>query len=652
MLLFDVGWLAFFRTVSQILTAGIAITAFSLLLYALTFNLRDRVTRSFALILGCVVVAFTADALGSTVSGSWQIAFWLKAQWIGIIFLPAAYLHFSDALLATTGRPSRWRRLWAVRFCYLASFVFLLALPGGLLVGPAVTNQPPAPYLQRTLFTDIFILYYVGVMSLAMANFVRAYLRTRTATSRRRMAYLIAGGAAPALGTFPFLLFSINFSARHTLLFWVLAAFSNLILGGLIVVMAYSVAFFGVPWPDRVVKARLFKWLMRGPATASITLALVTIVRRTGELYGQSYTALVPIIMVGTILLCEYVITLFAPFWQGVLFYGKDQPELTQLHSLEDRLLSRNDLGQFLEMVLAALCDRLQAPGAFVAALNGHGLELVVTTGKNPALEDEIAPAQLYQLMSQDEDMPELFQWGDDYLIPLVDERSDLEDGRRLLGVLGISSIGHQTLEEEQVQALGGMTQRVLMALRDRRAQKEILRSLQTLSPQVELIQRMRAAGRYESVDEMAGEEWDNLARQDMTQWVKDALAHYWGGPKLTESPLLNLQVVKEAAESHEGNTANALRAILREAIERVRPEGERRFTGEWILYNILEMKFLEGRKVREVALRLAMSEADLYRKQRVAIEAVVHEIQDMEIQARQRQTGGVQSLPENANHG
>ena len=37
-------------TVNQILTAGIAITAFSLFLYALSFNLRDRVARSFATI--------------------------------------------------------------------------------------------------------------------------------------------------------------------------------------------------------------------------------------------------------------------------------------------------------------------------------------------------------------------------------------------------------------------------------------------------------------------------------------------------------------------------------------------------------------------------------------------------------------------------
>jgi hypothetical protein len=42
-------------------------------------------------------------------------------------------------------------------------------------------------------------------------------------------------------------------------------------------------------------------------------------------------------------------------------------------------------------------------------------------------------------------------------------------------------------------------------------------------------------------------------------------------------------------------------------------------------------MKFLEGRKVREIALRLALSEADLYRKQRVAVEAVARAILEME---------------------
>jgi hypothetical protein len=91
---------------------------------------------------------------------------------------------------------------------------------------------------------------------------------------------------------------------------------------------------------------------------------------------------------------------------------------------------------------------------------------------------------------------------------------------------------------------------------------------------------------------------------------------------------------VQEALAEHDGNQANALRAVLRDAIQHVRPEGERRFTGEWILYNILEMKFLEGKKVREIALRLAMSEADLYRKQRIAVEAVAKSILEMEADA------------------
>jgi hypothetical protein len=143
------------------------------------------------------------------------------------------------------------------------------------------------------------------------------------------------------------------------------------------------------------------------------------------------------------------------------------------------------------------------------------------------------------------------------------------------------------------------------------------------------MFQRLRAVGRYDSKTTMLQEVLP--PESDLASWVKDALTHYWGGPKLTQSPLLQLQVVQQIAREHNDNPANALRAILRQAVDSVRPEGERRFTGEWILFNILEMKFIEGRKVREVATRLAMSEADLYRKQRVAIEEVGRSLLEME---------------------
>ena len=52
-------------------------------------------------------------------------------------------------------------------------------------------------------------------------------------------------------------------------------------------------------------------------------------------------------------------------------------------------------------------------------------------------------------------------------------------------------------------------------------------------------------------------------------------------------------------------------------------------------------MKFLQGRKVRDVAMRLAMSEADLYRKQRIAIEEVARGVTQMEREVVASELGG-----------
>src|SRR5512138_3477153 len=103
------GLLVGLKTINNILTAGIAITAFSLFLYALSFNLRDRVARSFAIILLCVVMVFTSEALETSSTSPLLINLFLRLEWFGIIFLPPAYLHLSEALLVTTGRPSRGR---------------------------------------------------------------------------------------------------------------------------------------------------------------------------------------------------------------------------------------------------------------------------------------------------------------------------------------------------------------------------------------------------------------------------------------------------------------------------------------------------------------------------------------------------------------
>ena len=626
------GLLAILKTLNQIITAGVAITAFSLLLYALPLNLRDRVVRSFALILLCLVTVFTAKAISSTTTANEEIEWWLRLQWVGLIFLPPTYLHFSDALLATTGKPSKGKRRWAIRLTYVFSTGILVLLITSSLVGPVNITNLPAPHLTRTPLTDLFTIYYGAIMVMACFNFGRAYQRTITRTNRRRMFYLLAGATAPAIGSYPYLLYSSSLFAHHPILFWLLALLSSLVVGVLLVVMAYVVAFFGVPWPDRVVKSRLFKWLMRGPVTASIVLGITTIVRRAGAIFNVTYSEFVPIAMVGFILLMEYMITLFAPLWESLLFYGNDRNDLSNLRSLEDHLLTSHDLRQFLEVVISMVCDRVQSKSAFVAALKENDLELIVTIGDGRLAKELQAPQELLESISQNGDSKDLFKWGNNYLLPLFDRSNPEED--LLLGLLGFAWDGSKSLSDEEWKDLSVLAQRASQALHDWRLQQNVLLSLKALNPQVALIQELRAAGRYDNPDAQLGK--STSPSEDIVTWVKEALTHYWGGPKLTGSPLMRLQVVKDALESHEGNDANALRSILRKAIEQVRPVGERRFTAEWILYNILEMKFMQGKKVREIALRLAMSEADLYRKQRVAIEVVAKAILEMEQETRQ----------------
>ena len=624
-------------TVNQILTAGIAITAFSLFLYALSFNLRDRVARSFAVILLCVVTVFTSEALESSSISPQVVDMFLRLEWFGIIFLPPAYLHLSDAILVTTGRPSRGRRRLVVRLMYFISAVFLLLLAYGYLLGPMVTDGQPAPYLQRTIWTEIFTAYYIVIMVLAWINFGRAYRRTLTRSGRRRMIYLLAGAAAPALGSFPYLLYGSSLAGNYPFLFWGMASVSNLFVGGLIIVMAYAVAFFGVSWPDRVVKSRLFKWIMRGPVTASAALAVMTIVRRIGgDLFGTVYSGAVPTVMVATVLLIEHTITLVAPLWERFIFFGRDRADLALLQNLEDRLITQNDLRQFLEAVLAAVRDHLQSPAAFVAALDGEDLSLVVATGSSPLLKDSNLSEAL-QVVTR-EGNGEEYVWGDYWLYPLHQPPETVEGSPILLGLLGVVHRPDQVILRDQRQALSLLLHRALVALQDRRLQRSVFRSLEDLRPQVDMFQRLRAVARYDSKVSLLEETLP--PESDMAEWVRDALTHYWGGPKLTQNPLLNLQIVQQAFKEHNDNPANALRSILRQAMDNVRPEGERRFTGEWILFNILEMKFVEGRKVRDVATRLAMSEADLYRKQRVGIEEVARVILEMERQTQARVNG------------
>ena len=619
----------FLELINVVLASGIVIVSSALLLYLIIYNPRNGVARSFAMLLACVLVAYFVDLALFGVEVLDTAIPWLRLQWVGIAFTPAAYLSFSNALLITTGARSRLRDV-AVRASYLLSACLLLGavFTDRIVRGGALA--PRAPHLLPGPLFPFFVLYFFVAVGWGAANVLWARRRCLTSTSRRRMAYLAATFAAPAAGVFPYLLLTGWPASTPGAALWLLLVLGNVAVGLMLVLLSYSVAFFGALTPDRVVKHRLIRFLLRGPFIATLVVVVIIVASQAEGWLGLSGRRLMLFAVVGVILLLQLGIELAKPLIDRAL-YRQDQPEIEWIQQLSNRLLTTTDLRQFLENVLTALCDLLRVRTAFVAVIDGGVPHLEVVCGPlKPGVAD--LPPEAWQPLAgtsprerQLERHGDLFVWDGYWLIPLRTQAQDV-----VIGVVGVAARSPQPdLSPEEKKGLETLLTQAGAALEDRQLQQGIFSALERIIPEIEDIQRRRGMVHYVGEQALSG---FSLEAAEFRQWVRDALSHYWGGPKLTTNPLLSLRVVERAAREHDGDAMKGLRAVLKQAIERLRPDGQRQMTApEWILYNILELKFLQGRKVREVALRLAMSESDLYRKQRIAIETVAQTLAEME---------------------
>jgi hypothetical protein len=638
-----------FELLNVVLTSGIVIFSFALLLYLLIYSRRNNVARTFAFLLGCVLVTYFVD-LALFGVGDWQAARpWLEIQWVGIAFTPAAYLNVSHALLTTTGERSKLQMI-AVRVSYAIGTLLLVAVAFSDLIvrGGSLTHRA-AHLLPGPLF-PLFTLYFTVAVSWGAANVLRARERCLTSTSRRRMSYLAATFAAPAAGVFPYLLLTGWPASTSGVVLWLVLVLGNIGVGLMLVILSYSVASFGALTPDRVVKHRLVHFLLRGPFVATLVVLIIVVTSQAEGWLGLPSRRIMLFGVVGVILLLQISIELAKPLIDRAL-YLEDREEIEWIQQLSSRLLTSTDLHQFLENVLTALCELLRVDTAFVAVVDDGEPHLEVTCGDlEPGYSDGLSfeawQASLHQVREDKNHQEEvtndgrdpadtrhlerygdLFVWNGYWLAPL----RATEDKNVILGVLGVAARAPEpNLTPEEQRGVENLLAQAAAALEDRQLQQGLFSALERIMPEIEDIQRRRSMVHY--VGDEALVEFNLVESSELREWVRDALKHYWGGPKLTTNPLMALEVVERATREQDGNAMRGLRSVLREAIERLRPEGERRMTAPaWVLYNILDLKFLQGLKVREVAKRLAMSESNLYRKQRVAIKAAAEMVAEME---------------------
>src|SRR5215210_5064950 len=108
---------------NDLLSAVVLIVAFSLLAYIALQNWHTPIARALCMLLAGVVITSGGDVLLSQAEHESTIQFVLRAQWLGIVCIPAGYIHLSDALLTYSGVLDD-RRRWMVYLGYALSAVF------------------------------------------------------------------------------------------------------------------------------------------------------------------------------------------------------------------------------------------------------------------------------------------------------------------------------------------------------------------------------------------------------------------------------------------------------------------------------------------------------------------------------------------------
>ncbi|MGB1253844.1 MAG: histidine kinase N-terminal 7TM domain-containing protein [Candidatus Promineifilaceae bacterium] len=627
--------------INDILQAVIVIFGVSVVLYYLPTARKDHAQRAFSLVLASVVTVFFSELVVSRTVLPGSNLDWLRFKWVGITFVPVAQLHLSDTLLNTTGSLSNRRRILTSAVLLASVAIYLSVFFSGAIVGE-IQEINRVAHFQAGPYFILFAGFYGIVSMIGIYNLWRAYKRSITHSTQRRMRIILIAILAAPLSVFPYLGFRNSSLDQIPTWLWLLLIAGNLGIGLMFAQLTTNINYFGSLVSPRVARVKLLKFMARVPMTASIVLLVHVLTVSATRPLGLNPQNAAAITTVATVMLVEWAIHAYKGPLERRLHFN-NEPDVRRIQQLSERLITRQDMRQFLESLLSAGCNALRVPTAFVASISAEGSELTAMIGRssadfeNEGHDDLATLPPTNELLASDNT---LIRWHDYWIKPLYTRQGEV-----LVGILGIGvNLTKPLYTEHEHSIVERITAQAAGALEDQLLQQSVFAAVEGLLPAVTALQQLRGAAAFSGAilleDEVDSAETDSAGLTDdpdFKNMVRDALSHYWGGSKLTESPLLELSIVQNAMSDDADNPIRGLRTILKEAIERQKPDGEQSLTRtEWLLYNILELKFLQGIKVRDIAARLAMSESDLYRKQRIAIENVARAVADMELDNEQ----------------
>lgn len=621
----------------SLLASAVVIVTFSLLAYIALQNWHTAIARALCVLLAGIVIVFGGDVLLGQAQSETTIQFLLRAQWLGIVCIPAGYVHLSDALLTYSAVADR-RRRWLVLASYLISAIFFfLAIQGNLLLSTSFRRGTIIQFAAGPLFWA-FACYFILTSIGGLASVVYVRRLALTPTLRRRLTYLSATFLGPGMAVFPYLVIAGTYSFISNDVILMLSVFGNLCVAAMIIIMAYSIAFQGLFLPDRLIKQDFLRWGLYGPFVGLTLILFLRVVPVLADhLALPSETLLIFGIMISTVLM-PLLVSKVRPYLD-TLIYFQDREEIDYLRTLPRNTFTLADLRSLLENTLVVVCGTLRVETGFVAAPNEHGQFTIKSlVGSRRLVKRFVAEKPLNDIVQQlnTGTVKPLPSNEGQATIPFVQSEGFLlfplkDPEGAFLGILGVMHPDSE-LNADNHRLIGALAHQMELALATVQMQQRLFDTLRGMGPEMRSLQELNSLLEQATPTSLETLESEVALLPDFPQFVKDALTHYWGGPKLSDSPLLGLRTVRKLLDEQESSPTRALQAVLRRAIENMRPDEQLDPSAqEWMLYNILQLRFLQGKRVRDIAERLALSESDLYRKQRIAVEEVARQLALME---------------------
>lgn len=613
-------------TISRLVTNVTLVVTFSLWAYLIIRSRGIAVSRALMVLLFGVVTTVTADVLIRQANDSHILEFILRGSWIGIMLVPAGMLDMALALAAQLRVTNK--RTWIIMLNYgFVIVVSLIALFTDLLISMPLRASIVPSLTPQPLFAVVAV-YAFALATIAWIILWRVRAAALTPALRRRLGYMIGGWYGSILLSFPVLSLLPSAYMLPDQIGLGLATLAAPVAAIFMLMSVYSATFVGSSQPDRIIKHDFLRWWLYGPFVGiSIVLFLQTVpvFARISRLPEETWAVFG--IMTMTVIM-PLLINRIRPYLD-LLVYADDEEEIASLRSLPRNTFTQNDLRRLLENSLTVICGAVRSESAFVAAPDEYGGYAVkMSVGPRRRLRKLFEAVPIERLFT---DISELVVNPQQYNEFTVYQLKDPE--QRVVGVLGI----HQPsmpLNDEVQQLIHTLTNQIEHALVLVMMQQRLLDTLRTMGPEMSTLRQMSSRIEQATPEALQSLEDDVALMPEFTQLVRDALTHYWGGPKLSDSPLTGLKSVKSILDSQGGSSTKALQSVLRQAIDNLRPDDSLPSNAhEWMLYNILDLRFVQGRKIRDTAQRLALSESDLYRKQRVAIDEVARQLSIMEEQ-------------------